>query len=198
MVIGITGGMGCGKSTVSCILSQKLQAPILDADKISHEAFSSKEILIQMCNFLGNDILDNNGKIDKTKVANIVFLDVEKLKKLNSLIHPYVMNKIREQINILSKKHKYIILDVPLPNNDFIELSDFIITVWADLEIRIERLIKRSNFSRDAIMSRIKKQISQKEYETLADTVIYNNGPIENLESHINEIKFKLINLDIT
>ena len=78
MVIGITGGIGCGKSTFSKLLSKTLNAPIIDADKISHEAFSSSEILLEMCNFLGNDILDENGYIDKAKVANIVFLDVEK------------------------------------------------------------------------------------------------------------------------
>lgn len=188
MVIGITGGMGCGKSTISKILSSKLNAPILDADKISHEAFSSTEILTEMCNFLGNDILDESGKIDKSKVANIVFLDITKLKKLNSIIHPFVMNKIREQITILNQKYQYIIIDVPLPNNDFIELADFVITVWADLELRIERVQKRSGFSREAIISRIKKQMLQTEYEALANKVIYNNGDIKELENKINEI----------
>lgn len=193
MVIGITGGMGCGKSTVSHILSQKLQAPILDADKISHEAFSSNEILNKMCDFLGNDILDDNGNLDKTKVANIVFLDVDKLKKLNSLIHPYVMNQIRKRIEELSKEYKYIIIDVPLPNNDFVDLSDFIITVWADLEIRIDRLIKRSGFSRDAIHARIKKQMSQEEYEALADTVVYNNGELDELINKLDEVVEKIL-----
>ena len=193
MVIGITGGIGCGKSTFSKMLSEALNAPILDADKISHEAFSSNEILIEMCNFLGDDILDSNGNIDKAKVANIVFLDKDKLKKLNSIIHPYVMKKIRERINSLSKKYSYIIIDVPLPNDDFIRLSDHIINIWADLETRIERLQKRSGFTREAIMARISKQMTQSEYEALANTVIYNNGNIEDLESKLKEVKMKLL-----
>ncbi|MBE5813375.1 MAG: dephospho-CoA kinase [Clostridiales bacterium] len=193
MVIGITGGIGCGKSTFSKMLSETLNAPILDADKISHEAFSSNEILIEMCNFLGDDILDENGNIDKTKVANIVFLDVDKLKKLNSIIHPYVMKKINDKIKSLSKEYPYIIIDVPLPNDDFVRLSDFIITIWANLDIRIERLKKRSNFTEEAIMTRIKKQMSQDEYEALANTIIYNNGSIEDLQNSIKEIKLKLI-----
>lgn len=192
MVIGVTGGMGCGKSTVSNILSQMLNAPILDADKISHEAFSSGEILTKMCEFLGNDILDSNGNIDKTKVANIVFLDIAKLKKLNLLIHPFVMNTIRNRINELSNNYKYIIIDVPLPNDDFINLSDFVITVWADLEIRIDRLIKRSGFSRDAILARIKKQMPQEEYESLANKVIYNNGDLEELMNNLDEVLKKI------
>jgi dephospho-CoA kinase len=194
MVIGVTGGIGCGKSTVAQILSNKLNAPILDADKISREAFSSKEILLEMCNFLGNDILDQNGNIDRQKVSNIVFLDKEKLGKLNSIIHPYVMKKIESRINLLSKRYPYIIMDVPLPNADFIKLSDFVITVWSDLEIRIDRLQKRSNFSRDAIISRIQKQMSQEEYEALANKIIYNNGSLEELENNIKDIKLQLIN----
>jgi dephospho-CoA kinase len=194
MVIGITGGIGCGKSTFSMLLSEALSAPILDADKISHEAFSSKEILIEMCNFLGDDILDTDGNIDKIKVANIVFLDVNKLKQLNSIIHPYVMKKISDRITSLSKKHPYIIIDVPLPNNDFMKLSDYIITIWSDLDKRIERLQKRSNFTKEAIIARIEKQMSQKEYESLANTVIYNNGSIDELKNELREVKLKLIN----
>lgn len=188
MVIGVTGGIGCGKSTVAQILSNKLNAPILDADKISHEAFSSNEILLEMCNFLGNDILDENGNIDRQKVSNIVFLDKEKLSKLNSIIHPYVMKKIESRINLLSKRYPYVIMDVPLPNKDFIRLSNYIITVWSDLEIRINRLQKRSNFTRDAIMARIKKQMSQEEYEALANFVVYNNGNIEELIKEIDKV----------
>jgi dephospho-CoA kinase len=194
MVIGITGGIGCGKSTASKLLSEMFNAPIIDADKISHEAFSSKEILLEMCNFLGNDILDENGNIDKAKVANIVFLDIAKLKKLNSIIHPYVMKKIRDTVKSLSKEYAYIIVDVPLPNDDFINLSDFIITIWADLDVRIERLQKRSNFTKDAIMARIKKQMSQEEYEALANTIIYNNGTTDELKNKLVELKPKLIN----
>ena len=194
MVIGITGGIGCGKSTFSTLLSKALNAPIIDADKISHEAFSSHEILIEMCNFLGDDILDENGNIDRKKVSNIVFLDVNKLKQLNSIIHPYVMQKINDKVKALSKEYAYVIVDVPLPNNDFIKLSDFIITVWADLETRICRLQKRSNFTEEAIMARIKKQMPQEEYEALANKVIYNNGSIEELENSIKEIKVQLIN----
>ena len=193
MVIGITGGIGCGKSTFSKMLSEALNAPILDADKISHEAFSSPEILIEMCNFLGNDILDEKGNIDKNKVANIVFLDKNKLKKLNSIIHPYVMNKIRNRIKSLSRNYPYIIIDVPLPNDDFIKLSDHIITIWADLETRIERLEKRSGFTREAIMARIEKQMTQLEYEALANTVIYNNDDIEELKNKLKEVKIKLL-----
>jgi dephospho-CoA kinase len=188
MVIGITGGTGCGKSTVSKILSEKLSAPIIDADKIAHSAWTVEEILTKLCEFLGDDILIDGKEVDRRKVSAIVFNDSSKLQKLNSIIHPYVMRKIESNIISLSSKYSYILMDVPLPNNDFIRLSDFVITVWSDLETRIDRLQKRSNFTRDAIMARIKKQMSQIEYEALADAVIYNNDTIEKLSEKINEV----------
>ena len=192
MVIGVTGGMGCGKSTVSRVLADKLNAPILDADRIAHSAFSCRQILDDLCVFLGNDIVDKNGDVDKKKISDIVFADTAKLEKLNSLIHPFVMNSIREQIDVLSKTSEFIIVDIPLPNDDFVDLSDFIITVWADLDIRIERILTRSNLSRDEVIARIKKQMSQDEYETLADVVIYNNGNVEELINKINNVFEKI------
>ena len=133
MIIGVTGGIGCGKTTVSFILASKLNAPVLDADKISREAMNSEEILTKMCHFFSNDIFDNNGNIDRKKVALIAFSDADKLKKLNSIIHPYVMKQIRAQINKLENDNPFIILDVPIPIADFKMLCDYIITVWSDL-----------------------------------------------------------------
>lgn len=192
MVIGVTGGMGCGKSTVSKFLADKLNAPILDADIIAHSAFSCEEIVNEMCVFLGNNIIDKTGDVDKKKVSEIVFSDADKLEKLNGLIHPFVMNSIHEQVDVLSKTNEFIIIDIPLPNDDFVELSDFIITVWADLEVRIERILRRSHLTRDEVLARIKKQMSQEEYETLANIVVYNDGNIEDLIDKINDIVEKI------
>jgi len=188
MIIGVTGGMGCGKSTFSSILSKKLNAPVLDADKISREAMNSTEIVTKICTFFSNDILDSNGNIDRKKVALLAFTDQNKLKKLNDIIHPYVMKKIREQINKLKADNKYIILDVPLPIPDFKMICDYIITVWADLDIRIKRIAARSNMTNDEILARIKKQMPQKDYETLANIVVYNNDSIESLEEKANKL----------
>ncbi|MBQ7668697.1 MAG: dephospho-CoA kinase [Clostridia bacterium] len=186
MVIGVTGGIGCGKSTVSAIISKKLNAPILDADKIAKDAMHSKEIVTKLCNFFSKDIFDGSGNIDRKKVANIAFSDQSKLKKLNGIIHPYVMKEIAEQINKLAFNNDFIILDVPLPNDDFKKLCDYIITVWSDLDNRITRIKTRSNFSEDEIIARIKKQMPQEDYEALANCVIYNNGSIEELNSKID------------
>lgn len=188
MIIGVTGGIGCGKTTVSSILATKLNAPVLDADKISREAMNSDEILTKMCNFFSEDIFDLNGKIDRKKVALIAFSDADKLKKLNSIIHPYVMKQIKAQISSLENENPFIILDVPIPIADFKVLCNYIITVWSDLEFRIERISARSKMTNEEIIARIKKQMPQKDYEALANTVIYNNDSIETLDNKISKL----------
>ncbi len=192
MVIGVTGGIGCGKSTFSSILSQKLSAPILDADKIAREAMNSKEIVTKLCTFFSKDIFDEAGNIDRKKVAKIAFTDQARLKKLNSIIHPYVMKEIEEQINKLLFQNDFIIVDVPLPNDDFKRLCDTIITVWADLNLRIKRISDRSNLSYEEIIKRIKKQMPQEDYEALANYVIYNNSSIDELDKKADEILVSL------
>ena len=182
MIIGVTGGIGCGKTTFSNILAKKLNAPILDADKISRESMNSTEILTKICTFFSNDIFDKNGKIDRKKVALIAFSDENKLKNLNDIIHPFVMSQIKEQCESLKNDNEYIILDVPIPVKDFKILCDYIVTVWSDLDLRISRISNRSDMTNEEILARIKKQMPQEEYEALADTVIYNNSSIEFLE----------------
>lgn len=190
-VIGITGGIGCGKSTVTSLLSQKLNAPILDADKISKQAMSSPEIINMIRKFFGEVIFDNHELINREMLSNIVFSNEEKLLQLNQIIHPYVMNEIAKKVEELKKKNEYILLDVPLPNNDFINLSDKIIVVVATDENRIKRVMKRSGLTEENVKKRMAKQMSTENYIKLADVIIKNNGTKEDLTNFIN-------NLDIT
>lgn len=193
MVIGVTGGMGCGKTTFSKLLSFELKAPIVDADKIAHEAYCDKDIITKICETFGNDILDETNNINKTKLSNIVFSDSEKLSNLNKIIHPFVMNTIINEIASLSNNHKYIIVDIPLPIDEFIKLSDFIITVWANLDVRIKRVMERTNLSESDVVNRIKKQMPQDKYEALADYIVYNNNSIDELKNKVKDISEKLI-----
>ena len=192
MVIGITGGTGCGKSTVSKILSEKLSVPIIDADKIAHSAWTVDEILTELREFLGDDIFINGKDVDRRKVSAIVFNDSAKLQKLNSIIHPYVMNEIEKQVQSFSGICSYVILDVPLPNKQFFEISDYVVTVWASLGTRIERLKKRTGLTEEAILARINKQMSEEEYTEFANIVIYNDGMLEDLQDSVDELIKKI------
>lgn len=187
-VIGITGGIGSGKTTVSNILSEVLNAPILDADKISKQAMNSPEIILKIKQFFGEIIFDNPTLINREKLSNIVFSNEQKLLELNKIIHPFVMKEIAKKIDELKKENEYIILDVPLPNEDFITLSNKIIVVVANEENRIKRVMKRSKLSEEAVKKRIAKQMNTENYIKLADIIIKNNGNLEELQDKINEI----------
>jgi dephospho-CoA kinase len=193
-VIGVTGGIGCGKTTVASIISEILSAPILDADKISREAMKSKEILTNICNFFSKDIFDEDGNIDRKKISSLAFSDEDKLRKLNAIIHPFVMKQIKEQIEKFSNSNKYIVVDVPLPNKDFTDICNYIITVSADENTRIKRVMDRSKLTQEEISARMKKQMPQSEYEALANSVIYNNENLAKLKldviSLLNDQKF--------
>ena len=187
-VIGITGGIGSGKSTVSRILAEKLNAPILDADKIAKQAVTSPEIILKIKKFFGEAIFDNPELINREKLSNIVFSNEDKLLELNKIIHPYVMEEIEKKVNELKGNNEYILLDVPLPNESFINISDKIIVVVANEETRIKRVMSRSNLSEESVKKRMEKQMPTENYIKLADFIIKNNGNMEELTQKINEI----------
>ncbi len=188
-IIGITGGIGSGKTTVTALLSEKLNAPILDADKISKQAMNSPEIILKIRKFFGEAIFDNPALINRSKLADIVFSNEAKLLELNKIIHPFVMEEIKKKVDELKKEHQYILLDVPLPNEDFINLSDRIIVVIANDENRIKRVMKRSGLSESDVKKRMKKQMPIKNYIKLADVIIKNNGSKDELINFIKQLE---------
>lgn len=186
IVIGITGGIGSGKSTIAAIMAEKLSAPIIDADKIAKEAYKSQEIIKKIKTFFGEKIFDNTSVINLSQLSNIVFSDEKKLLELNNIIHPYVMDEIINLIAELTSENKYIILDVPLPNETFVSICNKIVVVTAPIEIKISRVMKRSNLSRDSVIKRIEKQLPQDKYAALADYIIENSSDIDALSDKIN------------
>lgn len=194
LVLGVTGGIGSGKSTVSQIL-RDLGAEIIDADVISRQiVMPGENALEELIDTFGTDIVDEFGHLKRKRLAEIVFEDRDKLQKLNYIMHNHVASKIQARVNELAKqKSKLIVIDAPIPiKTGFLDLCDQVWTVSAQMELRIDRIFKRSGMSYNEAVSRIKSQISEEEYISIANTVIYNNDDYlhlkEEVKNHFNSI----------
>ena len=189
--IGITGGIGSGKTYVSSVF-QSLGIPIFNADIQAKKLMTSSGKLMKLVKEeFGNDIYKDSD-LNKEKLASIVFNDKSKLEKLNSLVHPIV----KKEFNNWCKKQisPYVIKEAAIlfESNSHVGL-DAVICVSAPLELRIERLLKRDNYSEMEINQRIENQISQEEKEKLSDYIIVNDER-NLLLPQIIKIHEKLIN----
>ncbi|HOJ09972.1 MAG TPA: dephospho-CoA kinase [Clostridiales bacterium] len=187
-VIGVTGGIGSGKSTVTRILSD-LGAEIIDADKIAREITAKGEPALQeLVDYFGPGILNDNGELRRTKLAEIVFVDKEKLDILNSITHKYVVKRLISHLEKLRYENKtsFTVLDVPIPvKHGFLDIVNEVWVVTADKETRIKRVMERNKISYEEAVNRIQSQKSDEEYLRLANEVIINNGTLEELEGTI-------------
>ena len=171
--IGITGGIGSGKTYVASVF-QSLGIPIFYADIKSKKLMTSSEKLIKLLKEeFGNDIYKDSD-LNKEKLASIVFSNSNKLQKLNSLVHPIV----KEEFNNWCKEQTspYVIKEAAIlfESNSYLGL-DAVICVSAPLELRKTRLLKRDNYTEKEINNRIENQISQKEKEKRSDYIIVND-----------------------
>ena len=172
MIIGLTGGIASGKSTVSKYLAEK-GFKVYDADKIAKDISEKKSVQ-------ENKILDENGNIDRKKLKEIVFENKDKLKKLNGIIHPKVIDfykKLKEK-----NTDEVIIFDVPLLFESGLDkFCDKILVVISDYEIQLNRIVERDKIDRELAEKIIKSQLSNEERIKKADVVIENNSNLEDL-----------------
>lgn len=190
MIIGLTGGIGSGKSTVSNIL-REMGYEIVDADRVAYNITNKKENLDKIANLFGDEFI-KSGKLDRKALANKVFQDKNELKKLNDLLHPQVIAYFKEK-KLNAQKNEIIIFDVPLLFEVGIDkFCDEIIVISIDENIQIERIIKRDNCTKDLAKKIIDNQMSLAKKLEKASVIIENNGTHEEL---INQTKEKLTKL---
>lgn len=159
---------------------------VISADEVYKELITLPHVIDLLVHSFSNDILENES-INLKALSTIVFKDKYKLEILNNITHPLIMKEIKNKI--LSSSSDYIILDVPLPIQEFIDMCDIIITVVSPITTRIERIMNRNNFSYEEALARINNQLSDEEYKKIADFVICNNGDLNELKEKIDEIK---------
>ncbi|MBA67167.1 MAG: dephospho-CoA kinase [Chloroflexi bacterium] len=199
-VIGLIGGIGSGKSSVSAILNS-LGVEVIDADKVGHEAYTpNSEGWRKVISVFGQDIVGSENEIDRKKLGGIVFSDPSEMEKLNKLMHPIIHNLVEEKIKLLSNQGvKVVVLEAAiLIEANWQDLTDEIWLAKSNQEVVIERVQLRNNFTREEIIKRIQSQMSNDEREKHSDIVIDNNGTIEQLEEKIKTLWQSRVNRRVT
>ena len=190
MIIGITGSIACGKSTVSNYLKSKGYI-VIDADKIGHEALDDDYVKEKLIVAFGNEILEDN-KINRQKLGELVFGNSSNLNVLNSIIHPEIRKKILEKIDKNNDK-ELIFIDVALLfEAKFDDLVDKIIVVYVDKNTQLTRLMKRNSISKKEALSRIVSQMSPIEKAKLGDYMVNNNLDVINTYEQVDKVLSEL------
>lgn len=187
-ILGLTGNIGCGKSSVTDILI-KHNIDVVDADIISRKIFEDKNLLDEVFNYFGKDIANEDGTLNRKSLGNIVFRDKEKLLKLNSLTHPRIKNKIKSEISIIESDNKgIVVIDAALlVEGGYLDMIDKLLVVTCQEDIQIDRIMKRDNCSKKDAINRIYSQMSQSEKVKYGDYIIDNSSSLKNLQSKTEE-----------
>lgn len=187
-VIGITGGIGCGKSTAADYFRRR-GVKVLDADEISREVTGKGGPAVkEIVDHFGPEIEAEPGVIDRRKLADLVFHDRKALDELSLIVHRYVIMSIQKAYKKeLKKDTKLLVLDVPIPVEEgFLDISDQILVVWADDDVRLERLEARGMSQKEA-KDRMAMQMSKDEYQALGTHMIDNSESLEALKEQLDQ-----------
>ena len=187
MIIGITGGSGTGKSYVASIFSE-LGFNVIDADAVAKEVMLYDEGLkSKIREYFGEEYFSEDGLVLRRKLGERVFKNKKELKLLSSWTHPEINKRIIKSAEDFKLKKKNAVLDVPLLiGSPIMDVCDITVSVLADDNIRVKRIMKRDNIDEMTAVNRIKSQLTNEEYANNTDFVIYNNG--ENIKNQVLEI----------
>lgn len=189
-IIGITGGVGAGKSTVLDYLREQFHAYVIQADHVGHQVMEPGEICYsQVIALFGEHILKKDKTIDRKAVSDVVFGNEEKLKKLNGIIHPAVRQSVLEEIQLQKeKKTAIVVVEAALLLEEHYEkFCDKVWYVHTDREIRISRLMENRGYSREKSESIISSQAPDEYFAKHADYIIRNNGDIKDTWLQVEE-----------
>lgn len=181
-VIGITGGVGAGKSTVLEYLENVCGAYVIQADKVGHKVMEQGGSCYQpLIDLFGKNVLDINKNIDRRAVSDVVFRDEAMLRKLNAIVHPavkeYILERLEEEKT--AGRNLFIVEAALLLEDHYEVFCDEIWYIHTDVEKRIQRLMSSRGYTREKAVSIINNQASEEFFRSHADCVIENNGDLE-------------------
>jgi len=199
LIVGLTGGIGSGKTTVSNLFSN-LGIQIIDTDIIAHELLNNSELVKdEIIDTFSKNVLDSDGFIDRNKLATIVFNDDYKKKCLEKILHPKIRLEVDTKIqdcHTQQPQPQYVIVVVPLLlETGFIDYLDRILVVMASEEIRTKRVQQRDNRKIEDIQLIIKSQVSDKKRTDNADDIIENNNDFNELRLQVQRLHDKYTSL---
>jgi dephospho-CoA kinase len=186
-LIGLTGAIGSGKSSVSALFARK-GAIIIDGDGIAKQLQQKGSPTLQKLVDEFGDILLESGELDRAKVANLVFGEAELLKRLNAIMHPAIGLEILRQIEANMTTDSVVVLDMPLLVENPRDGMSGLVVVDVDPEVAISRLVQFRNMNEEDARRRMASQASREERLSVADRVIDNSGSPDALDSQVDEV----------
>jgi dephospho-CoA kinase len=188
--VGLTGGIGSGKSTISNMLKEK-GLMVIDADLIAREVLKEyPQILEKVKEAFGNTFFNDKGELKRKEFGNFLFQNEERLKKYEKIILPFITKKIFDSMTYLedSGEDLCIVDAATLIENGIYEKMDINILVWTDLKVQIERVKRRDKLTEEQVKNRIYSQMSLEEKKEFVDFIIDNSGEIEQTKLSLDKI----------
>ena len=194
--IGLTGGIGSGKSSVSKLF-QEWGTYVFDADSVAKKVLEENQTAQnEIISEFGTDILNKKNEIEKAKLARIAFQDENSQLRLNTIIHPYIFSEIDKEFDKVLQNGNYELfcVDAALIYESGADTHmDYVIVVISNLKLRIERVMKRGGLTREELLKRIELQWTDDEKVSMADFVIHNNGSEKELRHECKEVYGKIV-----
>jgi dephospho-CoA kinase len=192
--IGLTGGIGSGKST-ACRIFSDLGVPVIDADQIAHElSAKGQPAHLDIILAFGDKVIRSDGELDRSKIREIIFNDDDARLKLEGILHPLIYNEIDKQVSKLD--HDYCIICIPLLiESGATNKVDRILVIDTPVEQQIKRTVARDGMDQNMITRIINTQVTRNERLSIADDIISNDGDIESLKKQIIGLNDRYKNL---
>ncbi len=193
VTLGITGGLGSGKSSACQRLKEK-GAVIFDADKIAKEILQTVPEVQEKIAEVFSEAIIKNGVVDNQKLAAIAFSNEENQSSLNNIIHPFVIEEFEKERESMQNREGLLVIDAPLIFESGLDSHlDYTVLIYATYKLRIARAIRRGNLSRDQILKRMDLQMPEEAKRELASFIVENNGSIEHLYEEIDKLYNELV-----
>lgn len=187
IVFGITGGSGCGKTSVSSVFAE-LGVKIIDTDVIAHEVVEPESLCLkELSEYFGTEILNNDGTLDRKKLASIAFSTADKIAMLNKITHKYIKERVISEIE-RSDAELAAIDGAVIIGSNIEQLCEFIVSVIADVKVRTMRIIKRDNISECQAKQRIAAQPDDEFYKKHSKYIIRNEGDMADLRNNVIKV----------